>query len=162
MDLLTTSEDSAVLVDAEDHRRFSSTMTNGLDFRDDVCPREQELTAFEEVSLKVCAQPESHDGDLINVRDLTEFSNLPFGQELSFVHHDTGNRVLLLRPANDFDQGIGAVEVQGFSMQTNSRGDPAEAITGIELGREKQRQHSLFSIIPCRLEQCGGLAGVHG
>lgn len=106
LNLFTCSDGLSGRINAQHHGRFSSTMADGFDFREDVSPCEEVLTSLEECALKIGSQSIGQHGYAFVICDFAEFSNLSSCQELRFVDEDTGDGILFVLSAKDFKQCV--------------------------------------------------------
>ena len=92
-------------------------MTDRLDFGQAVGPREQVLTAFEEVTLEVGSQSVSEDWNIKIVNNVAELSNLLPCQELCLVDKDAMHRLLLVRFTDSFEEVVRRNERRRLCLQ---------------------------------------------
>ena len=91
-------------IHAQVHGRFTAAVTNRFELDQIVRPAQERFAAFEEFSLKVCAQAVAENGDILDIRRIAELFDLVASEELCFVDQDTVDCLLRMKLANECEQ----------------------------------------------------------
>ena len=135
-------------------------MANRFEFLEIVGPREQVLTAFERLALKIGAQAVGQHRDVELVGDLTKLEHLIAREELSFVDQHAMQR-FGGRFFDDRKKVVVACKGPCFGFDADTRGDFTGTEAIVELRCEHQRIHAALAIVVTGLQQRGGLTRVH-
>jgi hypothetical protein len=81
LDLLSFSHRDTVGIDSQNHCRLASAVTDGLDLCQSICPGQQMLTSFEEISLKIGPQAIGQYRNIEVIANIAELSYLTLGEK---------------------------------------------------------------------------------
>jgi len=151
-----------LVVDAHGHRRLLAGVADGLDLLQFVRPGQQVLASFEQLSEEVGAQPVTEHRHAQCIHHFAQLPHLHARQELRFIQQDAVQRpvgvdVLAQQP---LEIGI-TIEAHALGAEANARGDDAATGAVVQLRGEDHHAHAALAVVVRRLQQRGGLAGVH-
>ena len=92
-DLSPLSDHPTVFIDPQHHIGLLTTVTDGLDFSQVICPSQQLLTAREELALKICSEAVTQNRNPQFISHIGELLDLLALQKLGLIHKDAIDRL---------------------------------------------------------------------
>ena len=155
------SDHLAVFVDPQHHVGLLTTVTDGLDFSQVICPGQQLLTAREELALKICSEAVTQNRDPQFISYIGELLDLLALQKLGLIHKHAIDRLSFQKVTDQLEQIVQRIKQNGCRLKSDARGNGFLASSVIKCWSKYRRMHSAFAIVVARLQKHGGLAGVH-
>ena len=137
----------AIAALAHDHCGFLPAVADGANLAHLISQGQQSRRSGEQLAPEIDAQPIAHHRHAHIIDNAGKLPNLGFGQKLSFIDKNTGNRANVQSVVNQIEHVIIWRKRLGLGLEADTRADLARAYAHVQLRSQKIGGHAALAII---------------